>query len=485
MRRGPSGRVRGSVLLIVVIALGIGASLAMRSYRLRAEVAQRAARTRVPVQRTDLFVTLKAGGRLEAERKTIIDCKLENLSVSSEGRSFSSGGQITILDVVPEGATVQRDEVLCRLDSSNYEELVRQQELKLQQAISDHLKAELDVKAAEVSLIGYRDGELPQEMEALESQIILAEADLRRLDDRIAWSRTMLENGYISGGAYATEKQSRLKAEITLERLRTSREVLKNFGSVATLRTLQSNLDSLKTTLLFQDLRLRRTRLQLARFQAQVAYCTIRAPHEGFVVYANTQGRVKIEPGAQVYQKMPLFYLPDMETMEVQVVLHESVVDRVHEGMTARVRLEGRPEFALEGQVVAINPMPTFEGLNILTGEVRNYLGRIRLHSVPTGLVPGMNAEVEIETGRRNHALTVPTEAVVSEDGRDYCYVARPDGLERREITVEQGTRDLLAVTSGLSEGEEVVLDPQGEDDVASVGNASSPDSPVRAVPAP
>ena len=46
--------------------------------------------------------------------------------------------------------------------------------------------------------------------------------------------------------------------------------------------------------------------------------CTIRAPHDGFVIYANDQRRdIRIEEGMYVRQKQDLMYLPDLNEMEV------------------------------------------------------------------------------------------------------------------------------------------------------------------------
>ena len=60
--------------------------------------------------------------------------------------------------------------------------------------------------------------------------------------------------------------------------------------------------------------------------------------------------------------------------------------------------------------------------------------------------------------------LTVPTEAVVSEGGHDICYVAHEDGLERREVKLGQSNQDLLEITDGLGEGEQVVLNPSRDE---------------------
>ena len=55
---------------------------------------------------------------------------------------------------------------------------------------------------------------------------------------------------------------------------------------------------------------------------------------------------------------MPLFTLPDLSKMEVQVMLHETVVDRVRPGMAANVQIDALPGRTLQGRVESINPMP-------------------------------------------------------------------------------------------------------------------------------
>jgi HlyD family secretion protein len=49
---------------------------------------------------------------------------------------------------------------------------------------------------------------------------------------------------------------------------------------------------------------------------------------------------------------------------------------------------------------------------------------------------------------------------VAVEDEREVCYVDHEDSIERRPVKVTQATEDYLEVLEGLTEGEEVVVDP-------------------------
>ena len=97
----------------------------------------------------------------------------------------------------------------------------------------------------------------------------------------------------------------------------------------------------------------------------------------------------------------------------------------------------------------------------------------MKLENVPEGLRPGMSAEVEIALPRVDHVLAVPSDAVLIENGHDYCFVVHEDGLERREIKLGQVTSDLSEVTQGLEEGDEVVINPP-KDDLELQGSSGS-----------
>jgi HlyD family secretion protein len=89
--------------------------------------------------------------------------------------------------------------------------------------------------------------------------------------------------------------------------------------------------------------------------------------------------------------------------------------------------------------------------------NLRHYLARVRLDETPRGILPTMSAVVEIDTGRVPGALVIPVEAMSVVEGHQCCYVRVPDGVALRTIATGGATTDLLEVTRGLSEGEQVV----------------------------
>ncbi len=426
--------------------------------------------------RTDFSTKLIASGRIESVRKTIIECELERIEIRNEGRSIVSGGASTLLTVIEEGSRVKKGDVLCTLDASDYEELVRQQEIKTQQARAALLQAQLDLQVAELGIQEYRDGLMKQAESDLEGQIAFAESDVERAVDRLAWTRGMLQKGYVPKAQLTTAEQTEKEARQQLLVTRWELENMRKFGHSRAMLELTATVEKCKSNLVLNEQRVMRLEERLRHYKRMVELCTIRAPHDGFVIFAVDPwrpGAPRIEPGVQVRQHQKLFYLPDLGDMEIQTYLHESIANQVQPGMMAKAKVEGLSNRMIEGHVTGVAPLPLPEWN--WSQEVKYFVGHVKLDSAPEGIRPGMTAEVEIQVNRSTDVLAVPTEAIRIEKGHEICYVAGHDGLERRHVTVGRASRDLLEVTGGLVEGEQVVITPvDAEAQIEAIASNSS-----------
>ncbi len=409
------------------------------------------------VRRADLFPTLTASGRVESSKRTVIECKLENIAVGVRGQRLQAGGAAVLLSVIPEGSLVKQGEVLAVLDSSDYEELLRLQKITVERAAADKVQAELDLDIAKLAVREFEEGTMRETIEDFEGTILLSRSDLERASDRLAWCRRMYQKGYIAAGMLSSEKYRNAQLSVALRQQESAYELFKKYTAPKNLKILRGTVKAAENVLNYQQSRLRRHRQRLALLEEQVANCTIRAPHDGFVIYANNNNReVYIEEGMPVRQHQQLFYLPDLNEMEVVAMLHESIVEQVSPAMRAHVQIEAFRNRRIEGHVTSIAPISLFNWRT----DVKYFEGIVKLENVPSGLKPGMTAEVELAMPRRENVLAIPSEAIRIENGHDICFVVHDDGLERREVQLGQATRELTEVTHGLEEGEQVVLNP-------------------------
>ena len=447
--------------LVVVGGVGLGSSW------LRAQPSRRSGLVddlpRQLVSRTDLSTVLTAAGRVESSSKTTISCELERLEIQTGGHSISSNGSATILEIIPEGTQVEKGDILCRLDSSDYEELVRQQQIKTEQSRAAWQQAKLNFEVAGLAVEEYRDGLYKQTVQSMEGQIALAESDLERSVERLRWTEKMLDKKYAPASQRSAAERNLAQAKLDLMTSRFDLLNFREYGSPKTLKELSSEVEKRRAEELANNRRVVRLEERLAHYRKMVDFCTIRAPHDGFVIYANDPYRrnaVALDAGVQVRQRQELFYLPDLHKIEVITYLHESVARRVIEGLPARAKIEGLPGRTLGGRVVSIGPLPVESPSWTIDENVKYFVAVVKLDAVPDGILPGMTAEVEIDVDRGLDVLAVSPQAVAVEQGHDVCYVAGADGLERRQVTLGRSSRDLLEVTGGLKEGESVVMNP-------------------------
>jgi HlyD family secretion protein len=416
------------------------------------------------VKRASLEPFLSAPGRTESSRRTIVKCELEKMAGTST--SGSASGSSTLIWVIAEGTTMQKGDVIARLDSSTYEEMLRQQAIVVEQAKASHLQAELNHEIAKLALRQYLEGQVEETIQDMKANITLAESSLNQAQERLEWTKKMNNKGYASIAQMETDKQTVMTSDLALQRLRASYDLFERFTLPKTKMTLQAEITTTRTTLESEQVKLNK---QLERFELlkkQVARCTIQAPHNGVVYYyfepnpRPDSEQVQIEEGIPVRQEMKLFYLPDLSEMEVQVILNESIVERVKPGLRATAEFEAMPGLKLEGQVTSISQIPN--RVNPRGDDVRFFIGVVKLDHPAPGLKPGMTAVVTFELPHREEIIAVPHDAVTNELDHQVCFIVVGDHLQPRAVKLGTTTPDLVEITEGLTEGEEIVLDPPG-----------------------
>jgi HlyD family secretion protein len=414
------------------------------------------------VRRVSFDVCLTASGVSQSSQQTTVKCQLENLQIRKRGGAFSVGGASTILEIIPNGSMVKKGDVLCTLDASEYEDVADAQELRVLQHQAEAIQTDLALQSAEIALKEYSEGLLPQDLVGMRVRMALAASEMQSASDRLAWSKRMAEKGYASQAQVANERQVLLSASLRSTQAQMEFDTYRKFNTAKTLTSLRADIEKARKWAIHEAGDFDKSKVQLAYYRKLIDRCTIRAPHDGFVIYASGPfaeeiERLMIEAGASVRQGQELFYFPDLTKMEVVAMLNETVADRVRPGMRARVRFElfgGGKD--LEGHVESVDDLP-----RRTYNDVPYYPCRVALEAIPAGLLPGMSAEVEFQVARCHDVLAVDREAVRVDHDRHVCYVIGRSGLECREVTLGGSTPDSIEVTDGLIEGESVVLNPK------------------------
>lgn len=401
-------------------------------------------------------------GEVFSRSRTVVEVEVEDLR-GRDGFEATGGGPdgaTTITWMVPDGADVERGEVICRLDSSWFDERLRQQAIAVERATAERTAADLRLEVARAELRSFCEGERVRQASEHRTAVALARATTARAADRLAWVDRMLDLGYLSVADRSATEAETARARFDEQRAEVVEQVYDRYTAPRIARYCESQVEQAAADAEFARVQLEVERGRLDLLREQVDRCTIRAPRAGKIIYADLFIRewYQLRPGAEVYTGQPIFYLPDLTDMGVTIVVPESFTARVRVGQTARVRIGAYPGEVLVGKVASLESLPVPDWTK--WDDLPVFYGTVELDAAGRRLMPGMSAAVEILTGPADDRLAVPAEAVLAAEGREYCDCLTPAGVVRRPVRTASGTPDWLEVVAGLAEGDRVRLRP-------------------------
>ena len=395
------------------------------------------------ITREDLTVTAMEQGVLESAENTEIKCKVRDHN--------------TIIWVIKSGSIVKAGDELLRLDTLAIEDAIAELTKSAHLTRSGAERAKADMARAELAVPEYLEGRFRTATMTLEKTLTIAKSNQLTAQNMLTHAETMDQRGYVSGLEVQEKRFAVTQAQLNVDVTQTQIEELTNFTKSMEMETLQGDLNVARARYAAEAERARMEAARLDLARDELKNCVIRAERAGLVIYPTAERwkRVPdIEEGATVHQNQTLLLMPDLLHMQVKVGMHESVVDRIKPGMTARITIPGR---TLEGKVLEVAPV-TRPG-TFWTGNVVKYDTLISLPSIP-GLKPGMNAQVEIIIEQHEAIVAIPVTAVVETPQGAFCWLKTAEGTQRRALELGDTNADIAQVRTGLQPGDEVVLDP-------------------------
>ncbi len=409
---------------------------------------------------------------------------------------IEGGGKLAT--IIPEGTRVKKGQEVARFDTDALTKAINEQEVKKEQADgkvkaatselevqrnkadSEIAKAQLALDLAKIDYEAYEQGEYQVELDKRMGALELGKKELKEAEDNLDFTRSMVKKGFAqmeqvrvmelnaASKRYAVKQQEadlgvfkkftrlRKQTELKAKAEDAQRELERTKKSQAAATDKAANeLSAAKKTADLEN-------KQLERLKQQLEKNVIKAPGDGILIYSKQRywdDSSRIRPGAALYYQQEIFTLPDLDNMQVKLKVHESVVKKVLKDQSATMQVEALPNQVLHGKVLTVATLAQNDGWG--RGGVKEYQTEVSINDLPkeAGLRPGMTAEVKIFIKTVENALTVPVQAVTESGGKYICYVVTAAGIERREVTVGEGNEQLIQVSEGLEEGEQVALD--------------------------
>ena len=187
------------------------------------------------------------------------------------------------------------------------------------------------------------------------------------------------------------------------------------------------------------------------KYQTLVDYTQITAPFDGVVTARYADPGALIQAGTSSdTQARPLVRVSDNYRLRLDFLVSVDYVRYIKLGDTVEVRVDSVGGKAFTGVITR------FTGK--VNAATRTMMTEIEVPNPDLELVPGMYATVVLKLNRRSKVLTVPTEALSMGKQNTVCVVGQDNKIEERVVTLGLETPARYEVTSGLKEGDRVMI---------------------------
>lgn len=189
-------------------------------------------------------------------------------------------------------------------------------------------------------------------------------------------------------------------------------------------------------------------RAAVAAAQSSYDNADIRSKISGTVYYLPISQYDYVESGEE------LVYVADLTRMRVTAYFDEPDIGNLTNGQPVTITWEAKPGVTWHGHISQV-PTTIITYLTRFVGECF-----IAVDDAGGSLKPDANVNVTVTTARHPHVLTIPHEAVRGSIEQPYVFRVIQNKLVRTPIHTGITNVNEVEVTSGLSEGDTVALNP-------------------------
>ncbi len=292
--------------------------------------------------------------------------------------------------------------------------------------IQDSQDVELAI-AREAAAVRQANAEIIETGAAYAANYQKAEADLRRTADNYQRYKMLYDSGAISLEQLDSTRQQMVNAEASFAAL--NRQAVPEGGSA---------------TMEIKRAALAKTEFSLQALERQRQDMTLVAPRDGIIGYR----QVEVGMLAQAGQK--LLTIVDNNNVYVDCQVAEEDIAQLHNGMELQVHIESLGAI-YPGQIAYISPASD--------SKTHAFTVRLQLKQSADSLKGGMFARAVLDVPLRLQALSVPKEALLERNNKQYVFVINKDKqAEQRLVQTGLYSDGKVEILAGLTAGEQVVV---------------------------
>ena len=291
-----------------------------------------------------------------------------------------------------------------------------------------------------------------------EGMAVTAGQVLARLDDSNARAALDLAMAQAEAARRAVVENEVQLAEATLTLGRIEQLRARGLATAADLDAARAAVDSTEARIaaLRQQVTVAERQVDVQR--TELDNMVIRAPFSGVAISRVAQPGEMVSPvsAGGGFTRTGISTIVDMSSLEIEVEVSESYINRVSNGQAVTAVLDAYPDWQIPAHVITTIPAADRQKATVLV--------RIGFDALDPRILPDMGVRVTFlraggdgEAAGRSVAL-VPRTAVRTEGDQNVVFVVQGTRAERRAIATGGLDGDRVEVLAGLTPGDRVVI---------------------------
>jgi len=176
----------------------------------------------------------------------------------------------------------------------------------------------------------------------------------------------------------------------------------------------------------------------------------VRSPLSGFIIQKNINQDMLLRND----RTDNIFDIAEINDVWAMANVNESDIDLVKPGIHAEVTTLSYPDKKFYGQVDKI--------FNIIDPDTKAMKAGIKLSNAGYLLKPEMRATIKLFYKENQQMIAVPSDALIFDKSKNYVMIFKDrNNIETRQVEVFRQVGDRAYISSGLQEGEKVIIHNQ------------------------